>query len=310
MGVVHSCFSRACPLLEEVRTRLSHLAMSFYAIRGTSTRHRLQEPLRQVGVKDSRSPDRGSLSAAYARLRAKKFHDTRQKPFCQLSVALGREMIGDILSNQSYVLGLLGIFQMTVEDWLPVKVRRAAIDRELKTNETLFRLGSKAVGMYEVISGRVRLCRVDSTGREIVLHVAGPGETLAEASLYSAEYHCDAVANTDATVRFFPKRELLAAFEMNPKTAQAFTKMLAHQVMRLRTSIEQRNIRSARERVRHFLALNVGPDSRTVRLRGTLKDLAAEIGLTHEALYRTLAALEVSGEIRRKGRIIVLSKRI
>jgi CRP-like cAMP-binding protein len=219
-------------------------------------------------------------------------------------------MIGDILSNQSYVLGLLGIFQMTVEDWLPVKVRRAAIDRELKTNETLFRLGSKAVGMYEVISGRVRLCRVDSTGREIVLHVAGPGETLAEASLYSAEYHCDAVANTDATVRFFPKRELLAAFEMNPKTAQAFTKMLAHQVMRLRTSIEQRNIRSARERVRHFLALNVGPDSRTVRLRGTLKDLAAEIGLTHEALYRTLAALEVSGEIRRKGRIIVLSKRI
>ena len=43
MGVVHSYFSRACPLLEEVRTRLSHLAMSFYAIRGTGTRHRLQE---------------------------------------------------------------------------------------------------------------------------------------------------------------------------------------------------------------------------------------------------------------------------
>ena len=199
---------------------------------------------------------------------------------------------------------------MAVEDWLPAKVRAAAPDQKLKPNETLFRLGDKAVGIYEVIAGRVRLSRVDSSGREIVLHVAGPGETLAEPSLYSAEYHCDAVANTDATVRLFPKRELLAAFEVNPTAAQAFTKMLAHQVMKLRTSIEQRNIRSARERLRHFLALNVGPDNRTVRLRGTLKDLAAEIGLTHEALYRTLAALERSGEIRRKGGVIGLSKRV
>lgn len=101
---------------------------------------------------------------------------------------------------------------------------------------------------------------------------------------------------------------MLTAFEQNPKAAQAFTAMLAHQVMSLRTRIEQRNIRSARERVRHFLMLNVGSDRRTVELRGTLKDLAAEIGLTHEALYRTLAALERSGEIKRKGERIVFSK--
>ena len=197
---------------------------------------------------------------------------------------------------------------MPVNDWLPANVRAAAIDHKLKSGETLFRLGSKAVGLYEVIVGRVRLSRVDRSGREIVLHVAGPGETLAEASLFSARYHCDATANTDAIVRIYPKREVLAAFEQNPKAAQALTETLAHQVMSLRTRIEQRNIRSARERVRHFLVLNVGSDRRTVQLRGTLKDLAAEIGLTHEALYRTLAALERSGEIKRKGERIVFSK--
>lgn len=199
---------------------------------------------------------------------------------------------------------------MAVEDWLPSKVRAAAIEQKLKPNETLFQLGSKTAGMYEVVAGRVRLSRVDRSGHEITLHVAGPGETLAEASLYSTQYHCDAIANTSAIVRLYPKRELLAAFEANPKAAQVFTEMLAHQVMKLRTRIEQRNIRSARERVRHFLALSIGPDRRTVRLHGTLKDLAAEIGLTHEALYRTLAALERSGEIRRKGEVIILSKRV
>jgi CRP-like cAMP-binding protein len=199
---------------------------------------------------------------------------------------------------------------MPVKDWLPADVCAAAIDRKLKAGEALFRLGSKTVGLYEVIAGRVRLSRVDRSGREIVLHVAGPGETLAEASLFSPQYHCDAIATIDATVRVYPKRQVLAAFEENPKAARAFTETLAVQVMSLRTRIEQRNIRSARERVRHFLTVNVGPDRRTVELRGTLKDLAAEIGLTHEALYRTLAAFERSGEIKRKDGKVVLSKRI
>jgi CRP-like cAMP-binding protein len=197
---------------------------------------------------------------------------------------------------------------MAVRDWLPAAACSAAFDRKLEPGEPLFRLGDKTLGLGEVISGRVRLARVDRSGREIVLYVAGPGETLAEASLFSAQYHCDAIASTDAVVRIYPKRDVLAAFDNDPKAARAFTQILAQQVMNLRTRIEQRNIRSARERVRHFLMLNVGPDRRTIAPRGTWKDVAAEIGLTHEALYRTLAALERSGEISRNGDKIVLSQ--
>ena len=132
----------------------------------------------------------------------------------------------------------------------------------------------------------------------------------AEASLFSPSYHCDAIASSDALVRIYPKVAVLAAFEQDRKAAQAFTATLARQVMNLRTRIEQRNIRSARERVRHFLALNADGDGRTVTVRGTLKDLAAELGLTHEALYRTLAALERSGEIKRtKGKITLARPR-
>jgi CRP/FNR family transcriptional regulator, dissimilatory nitrate respiration regulator len=196
---------------------------------------------------------------------------------------------------------------MPVKDWLPAAVRAAAIDRKLKSGETLFRLGDKTSGLCEVISGRVRLARVDRAGHEIVLHVAGPGETLAEASLFSSAYHCDAIASSNAVVRIYPKAAMLGAFEKDSNAARAFTATLARQVMNLRTRIEQRNIRSARERVRHFLAVSAGADGRTVELRSSLKDTAAEIGLTHEALYRTLAALERSGEIRRgRGKITLI----
>lgn len=199
---------------------------------------------------------------------------------------------------------------MPAKDWLPASVRAAAIDRKLKSGETLFRLGDKTAGLCEVIAGRVRLARVDRSGHEIVLHVAGPGETIAEASLFSSQYHCDAIASTSAIVRVYPKREVLTAFERDPLAAKAFSAKLARQVMNLRTRIEQRNIRSARDRVWHYLVLNVGADGRTVELRRTLKDVAAEIGLTHEALYRAVARLERGGAIKRSRGKITLLRRV
>ncbi len=199
---------------------------------------------------------------------------------------------------------------MPAKDWLSPAVRSAASDRKLEAGEMLFRQGDNSIGLFEVVSGGVRLTRVDRSGRELILHLAGPGETIAEASLFSAAYHCDASASGNALVRLYPKQALLAAFDKEPKAARAFTAMLARQVMSLRTRIEQRNIRSARDRLRHYLSVNADAAGGAVALPGTLKDLAAELGLTHEALYRALAALERAGEIgRTKGRIVLTNKK-
>ena len=189
-------------------------------------------------------------------------------------------------------------------DWLTRKIQAAGVERALKAGQTLFRRGQHTLGFYEVISGSVRLVRVDRAGREAVLHVAATREALAEASLFAPAYHCDAIAVSDAVVRLYPKALVLGEFERDPKAAQAFMAMLARQVMNLRTRLEQRNILSAHDRIWHYLALNTGPDGRTVKLASTLKNLAVELGLTHEALYRTLAEMAAAGEIERlKGRI-------
>ena len=189
-------------------------------------------------------------------------------------------------------------------DWLTQTVQAAGIERTLKAGQVLFRTGDRTAGLYEVVTGNVRLVRIDRAGREAVLHIAVAGETLAEASLFTSAYHCDAIATTDTVVRLYPKAIVLAEFERNSKTARAFTAMLARQVMNLRTRLEQSNIQSARDRVRHYLTLNTGADGRTVIVPGTIKNLAAELGLTHEVLYRTLADMAAVGEIERlKGKI-------
>ena len=194
-------------------------------------------------------------------------------------------------------------------DWLTQTVQAAGIERTLKAGQVLFRSGDRTAGLYEVVTGNVRLVRIDRAGREAVFHVAVAGETLAEASLFASAYHCDAIATTDAVVRLYPKAIVLAEFERNSKTARAFTAMLAGQVMNLRTRLQQRNIHSARDRVRHYLTINAGVDGRTVIVHGTVKNLAAELGLTHEVLYRTLADMAAVGEIERLKGKIRLAKR-
>jgi CRP-like cAMP-binding protein len=195
-----------------------------------------------------------------------------------------------------------------VPDWLTPTIRASAVERALEAGEALFRTGARTVGLYEILKGKVRLARVDRSGREAVLQVATSGDTFAEASLFSSTYHCDAIATTDAVVRLYPKAVLIGELERNPKAARAFTAMLAHQVMTLRTRLEQRNIRSARERVRHYLAAHADPSGQIVKLSGTLKDVAAELGLTHEVLYRTLAEMSAEGEIERRNGLIRFKK--
>jgi CRP/FNR family transcriptional regulator, dissimilatory nitrate respiration regulator len=197
---------------------------------------------------------------------------------------------------------------MSASDWLSSSVRAAATERRLKLGQVLFHAGTKSTGFYEVVSGTVRLVRIDPSGREAVLQVAAAGDSLAEASLFSPTYHCDAIATTQAVVRRYPKALLLAELERDPKVAKSFAAMLARQVMALRTRLERRNIHSARDRIRHFLTVNVGANGQTVTLPGTLKELAADLGLTHEALYRTLARMEADGEITRSGSVIKVGR--
>jgi CRP/FNR family transcriptional regulator, dissimilatory nitrate respiration regulator len=163
---------------------------------------------------------------------------------------------------------------VTATDWLSATVRASAIDRRLRADRILFHSGDSTFGLFEVLEGKVRLVRVDRSGGEAVLQAASAGDTLAEASLFSSAYHCEAAATTKAVIRLNPKALLFAEFARDPKLAQAFAAMLAQQVMALRTRLERHNIHSAHDRV-HFSPLTSAPTDARSRCRGISKNLLA-----------------------------------
>jgi CRP-like cAMP-binding protein len=200
---------------------------------------------------------------------------------------------------------------MRSADTLPPSLEAASAVRRLDAGETLFNQGDRAVAIYRVDSGRLRLVRRTSDDHLVILHTARRAEFFAEAALFAETYHCDAVAAAPSRVRLYPKAEIIALLRTEPALAEAFMTRLAHQLQELRARMELRNIRSARERLLQYLRLRAGPDGRgracSIPVEGQLQDIAAEIGMTREALYRTLAALEADGSIARTQTAIVLN---
>lgn len=178
--------------------------------------------------------------------------------------------------------------------------------RRLRRGETLFRQGDATFAIFAVRKGRVRLMRYLADGGSACLYVAHAGDTFAEAALYSPQYHCDAIADMDSEIELHPKDIVTAIFSQDPNASQAFAEHLARQVISLRAHLELRNIRSARERVWQYLWLNTTESNQRVTFKRPLKDIALDIGLTHEAFYRALSELEKDGLISRQLRQVSL----
>ena len=165
---------------------------------------------------------------------------------------------------------------------------------------TVFRQGDPAVAVYVVESGQIRLSRMAADGATLILHVADAGDSFAEASLSASHYHCDAVAEADSQVLVLPKAELLTSMRNDPAQGIALALALATQVRDLRTRLELRNVRSATERVLAWLRLQATGNPPCVQMRRSWTLIAAELGLTREAVYRALALLERQGQITRE----------
>jgi CRP-like cAMP-binding protein len=186
---------------------------------------------------------------------------------------------------------------------LPATFHARCEGARITRNERVFVAGTKPEWMFYVVSGEVILERTGLRGEPVVLQRTRQG-FVSEASLQSARYHCDALAIIDTTVVRIPIRDLSAGLARDAAFAGRWIGMLNGEVRRLRLHCERLSMKSVRDRVLHLIHTE-GHDGSYTAATG-LKSLAGELGVTHEALYRTLAALEKSGIIRRDDGVLSL----
>lgn len=72
--------------------------------------------------------------------------------------------------------------------------------------------------------------------------------------------------------------------------------------------LELRGIRSARDRVLHYLQVIAPPHANTIYLDRPLKDIANDIGISPEVFSRTLTQLQNEGLLSKTKRKITFGK--
>jgi len=167
-----------------------------------------------------------------------------------------------------------------------------AVLRNLERGEYLFRQGETVAGFYVVQRGAINVHRVSPAGKEQVIHVFRMGESFAEAALPAPTgYPADARAAEPSTVLLIPRGPILALLGRRPDLA---LRMLGSMSQHLRVVVgllDDLTLKDVETRLVHWLSERAAGRAGAVRLPGTKRMLAAELGTSSETLSRTLADL-------------------
>jgi len=183
-----------------------------------------------------------------------------------------------------------------LHDLLPKGLIAFCEEVELSKGTCLFKAGNKPERMFFVVSGEVVLERPGLQGSPVILQRTRRG-FVSEASLKSAKYHCHGQVVANSTIVQIPIHKVRDAMDGDPAFAGRWIGMLNKEVKRLRLQCERLSLTKVQDRFVHLLETE-GEEGRFPIGTG-IKSLAAELGVTHEALYRCIYAMEKQGKLQR-----------
>jgi CRP/FNR family transcriptional regulator, dissimilatory nitrate respiration regulator len=179
----------------------------------------------------------------------------------------------------------------------PARVRLAAIAQlhTFESGATLFRQGDPCPGVFIVGSGLVRVFKLAPSGKEQVLHMAGPGATFAEAAVIGG-FDCPAFAQAveSGSVALIPAEEFQAFIHSDHQACIDLLASLAGWLHHVVDLLEDLTLRDAAGRLARHLIQHADTAGQ-VQLQSMRKHLASQLNLTPETLSRTLRRLDSDG---------------
>jgi CRP/FNR family cyclic AMP-dependent transcriptional regulator len=209
------------------------------------------------------------------------------------------------------ILSNVPLFMDLSEEELRALAHRT-VSHHVPAGELIFSEGDPCQGFYVVESGEVRIFKTAASGREQVLTIERPGDTVAELPVFDGgAYPASALAITDTVLLFVSKRDFRTLILDHPEVGLKVLKIVGGRLRRLVGLIEELSFTTVRRRlivqvVR--LAKTEGiptPRGFEVTLPSN-QELASTIGTVRELVSRNLSRLQVEGLIRLDGKRVVI----
>lgn len=127
--------------------------------------------------------------------------------------------------------------------------------RNCAKGRDLFSMGQRATHFFSIQEGWVKLYRTSNNGEEVIIHIFGPGESFAEAAVFSDHqiYPVHAQAVEDTVLIEIPRSIFIHKIEANSRFAINILGAIAARQHFLVQQLEHLMIRSAPQRVGAFL---------------------------------------------------------
>lgn len=182
---------------------------------------------------------------------------------------------------------------------------QVAIRRDFPRDTTIFWEGKEAQGFYILLSGAVKLVKSSWEGKEYILRLVAPGETMGEAAvLAESAYPVSAITLEDSQTLFFPKVDFLNLLTASPRLARNMLATMSHLLYHLTRQLEDLSLKEVSARLAKYLEERCQESHGRVTaglsfdLPVTKTHLAAYLGTISETLSRTLARFKALGVIQ------------
>ena len=179
------------------------------------------------------------------------------------------------------------------------KVKGIAALHSFKKGNILFSQGDGTQGFYLVINGKIKIYRLSPNGQEYVMRVVGPGETIAEAAVFSGKtYPASAEALEDSRLYYLKKTDFVTLIRESPQLALNMMTGLSLLLRQLAQQVEDLSLKEVSARLARFLIeeaekiSSTPADGQIIPLDIKKNLLASRLGTIGETLSRTLAKMK------------------
>lgn len=180
-----------------------------------------------------------------------------------------------------------------------------------KKGQTLYYEGTRPMGLFCINSGKVKVYKITSDGKEQILYLGKPGDFLGYKALISEEfYSTSATVIEEGAICYIPKTDFLNILNNNP----VFFKRIMNKLCEDLGVMEQKLVTIAQKSVRERLAATLlmlkesygmeGEESTLIDIALSREDLANIIGTATETVIRLLSEFKNQELISLQGKKI------